>query len=90
MSKSSWMMGGGRMLVSTDKGHGQVVGSHIRLDGRVFGIHLTVDEVVVRRVPPVEKTWETVGTPRLLVIGPYLMGIQIAPGAVGSRLRGLH
>jgi hypothetical protein len=38
MSKSSWMMGGGRMETELDAGRGQVVGSRIRLSGRVSGI----------------------------------------------------
>ena len=76
MNESSWMMGGGRMSVETDEGNGQAVGSHIRLD-----------EVVTRREPPSHKVWETVGTPRLLVIGAYRMGVHIAPENGGSRLQ---
>lgn len=87
MSASSLMMGGGRMSVDVDETKGQAVGSHIRLSGRVFGMQLFLDEIVVRRDPPSIKVWETVGTPRLFVIGAYRMGIQITPAAGGSRLR---
>ena len=87
MSQSSWMMGGGRMGVELDAGKGQAVGSHIRLRGNVFGIPLFVDEVVRRRNPPSEKIWETVGTPRLLVIGSYRMGLDVKPANGKSRLR---
>jgi hypothetical protein len=87
MSESSWMMGGGRMSVEVDEARGQVVGSHIRLSGRVFGVSLHLDEVVTRRDPPTNKVWETVGVPRLLVIGAYSMGVQITPERGGSRLR---
>ena len=87
MSQSSWMMGGGRMLVDVDAAKGQAVGSHISLSGRVFGVRLFLDEVVTRRDPPTEKVWETAGTPRLLVIGSYRMGIDIRPESRGSRLR---
>ena len=31
--------------------------------------------------------WETVGAPRLLVIGAYSMGVQITPERAGSRFR---
>lgn len=44
MSQSSWMMGGGRMDVQADAGHGQAVGSHIRMSGKVLGIQLYLDE----------------------------------------------
>ena len=87
MSKSSWMMGGGRMSIDLDAPKGQAVGSHIRLSGIVFGIRLSLDEVVTRRRPPTDKVWETVGAPRLMVIGSYTMGIQVTPESDGSRLR---
>jgi hypothetical protein len=87
MNESSWMMGGGRMSVELDEAKGQAVGSHIRLSGRVFGVSLYLDEVVTRREPPTNKVWETVGAPRLLVVGAYSMGVQITPEQSGSRLR---
>ena len=86
MSESSWMMGGGRMRVELDGLAGRAVGSHIRLSGKVFGISLSLDEVVTHRDPPTKKVWETVGTPRLLVIGSYRMGIEISPAHQGCRL----
>jgi hypothetical protein len=87
MSESSWMMGGGRMTIELDEGKGQAVGSHIQLRGRVFGIRLFLDEVITRRNPPSEKTWETVGTPHLLVMGSYRMGFQITSDTDASCLR---
>ena len=79
MNKSSWMMGGGKMDVSVDVGHGQKVGSHIRLSGKAFGIKLYLDEVITHYEPPFTKTWETVGIPKLLIIGSYRMSISIKP-----------
>jgi hypothetical protein len=87
MSKSSWMMGAGRMSVNVDEAKGQAVGSHIRLTGRVLGIRVYLDEVVTRRERPTVKIWRTVGAPRLLVIGTYAMGVHVAPAIGGSRLR---
>ena len=87
MSKSSWMMGGGRMLTELDAGRGQIVGSRIRLSGKVFGLELSVEEIVTERVPPQSKAWETTGSPRLLVIEHYRMGFEIAPQENGSLLR---
>jgi hypothetical protein len=87
MSQSSWMMGGGRMVIVLDKAKGQAVGSHIGLSGTVLGVRLSLDEVVTRRSPPTDKVWETVGVPRLLVIGAYTMGVHITPDNGGSRLR---
>ena len=87
MSQSSWRMGGGRMKTILDEGRGQTVGSHIRVSGRVFGLELSLDEVVTERERPIRKVWETVGSPRLLVIGPYRMGFQLTPRGSGSLLR---
>ena len=74
------------MSIDIDAGRGQRIGSHIRMAGRVLGIPLSLDEVVVEREPSFRKAWETIGEPRLLVIGPYRMGFTVQPDASGSRL----
>jgi hypothetical protein len=87
MSQSSWMMAGSRMEFVFDGAEGRAIGSKIGLRGKVLGIPLSVDETVVERTPPMRKSWETIGTPKLLVIGPYRMGFEIAPQGGTSRLR---
>ena len=86
MSKSSWRTGGGHMTTSVDEGLGQRVGSHIRMSGRLLGIELSLDEVVTQRDPPTRKVWETVGSPRLLVIASYRMGFEAASHGGDTRL----
>lgn len=86
MEKPSLMMAGATMRVETDALKGQAVGSVIRVTGRVLGVNLAVEEVVTDRVPPLRKTWETRGEPRLLVIGSYRMGFTISPEGDRSRL----
>ena len=81
------MMGGGRMTVELDEGRGQRVGSRIRLAGRAFGIELSVEEVVTEYRPPHSKTWETVGSPKLLVVERYRMGFELQPLGEQSQLR---
>lgn len=80
------MMGGGRMEIELDAGRGQSVGSRIRLSGRVFGLELSLEEIVIERVPPQRKVWQTTGSPRILVIGQYRMGFEISSQANGSLL----
>lgn len=87
MGQPSWKMGGGNMEITMDADAGQRVGSRIRLAGRVLGMALWVDEIVVVREPPRQKVWETTGSPRLLVIGHYRMGFTVAPHGTGSQLR---
>jgi hypothetical protein len=86
MEKPSLMTAGSSMRFETDAAGGQTVGSQIRMSGRVLGIRLALDEVVIHREPPNRKTWETVDEPRLLVIGAYRMGFVISPSPSGSRL----
>lgn len=87
MSKSSWMMAGGRMDIQTDDGRGQRLGSRISIAGSVLGIRVAVDEIVVERSPPSTKIWQTIGAPRLLVIGHYRMGFEITRVEDSSRLQ---
>lgn len=86
MDSSSLMMAGSSMHIEVDEHGGRSVGSRIRLAGRVLGLRLSVEEVVTERTPPWRKAWETVGTPRLLVIGPYRMGFAVATEAVATRV----
>ena len=87
MSKSSWMMAGSSMGMELDAAMGRAKGSHIQLRGRVLGSPIHVEEVVTEHEPPLRKVWETIGTPNLLVIGPYKMGCAITPQAASSQLR---
>ena len=87
MTRSSWMMGGGRMDVQLDAARGRRLGSHIRMSGRAFSFELSLEEVVNEYDPPRRKAWETVGEPRLLIIGRYRMGFDISPKSGGSNLR---
>jgi hypothetical protein len=86
MSESSWMTGGGSMQVEVDAARGQKIGSWIRLSGKILGVTLAVEEIVTERTPPRRKVWETTGVPRLLVIGRYRMGFEIAPREAGSHV----
>ena len=77
MEKRSWKMAWGRMGTTLDAQGGRAVGSRIVVEGRVLGIRLFLQEVVTVRRPPSAKAWETTGTPRLLVIGPYRMQFTV-------------
>jgi hypothetical protein len=86
MGEPSWRTGGGRLETLIDEGRGQKVGSRIRLSGRVFGVELLVEEIVVERDPPRSKVWATTGAPKLLVIGHYRMGFELSAYEGGSLL----
>ena len=86
MNSSSWMMGGGRMYTQIDADHGQKVGSHIRMSGKILGMNFFLDEVVTQYEPPYLKIWKTVGDLKLLIIGHYQMGFKIEEEKNKSRL----
>lgn len=86
MGTSSIMMMGSSMQTSFDAGLGRTVGSHVRMSGKIFGYSLFLDEVVREREPPRHKEWETVGTPRLLVIRGYRLGFDVATTGKSARL----
>ena len=87
MSQSSWMMAGAHMNIELDAAQGHALGSKIRLSGRVLGIPLVVEEAVTDYAPPLRKSWLTTDEPKLLVIGHYRMGFEIAPQGNVSQLR---
>lgn len=87
MNQRSLMMAGGSMRTETDERRGQAVGSVIRMSGRFLGLALWLEEVVIERIAPRRKVWETRGTPRLLVIGSYCMGFELSAESPGTQVR---
>jgi hypothetical protein len=85
MEGSSPMMAGSAMTITTDERGGRAVGSRVRMQGRVFGLTLSLEQVVTERRPPAAKTWQTIDT-RLLVIGQYRLGFRVEPQPAGVRL----
>lgn len=86
MMQSEGMMAGSAMHFEFDAARGRTIGSEIRMRGKVLGISLAVRETVTERVPPYRKAWETEPNPRLLVVGRYRMGFEIAAEGHRSRL----
>ncbi len=87
MGESSMMLLGSRMLIDVDTGGGRVIGSKIRMHGRMLGIRLALEEVITKRQVPAMKVWETIGTPKLLVISHYRMGFELTRNGASSRVR---
>ena len=87
MDESSMMMMGSRMSMAVDAGGGSVIGSKISMHGSVMGIPVSLEEVVTERQPPCMKLWQTIGTPKLLVMAHYRMGFELTPQGESSLLR---
>lgn len=86
MEKSSVMTMGSKMRITTDSLDGRAIGSRVRMDGKMLGITLSLEEVITERQPPFKKAWQTVKA-RLLVIGQYEIGFVLSPTGDGSLLR---
>lgn len=87
MGESSMMMMGSRMSIDVDPDGGHVVGSKIRMDGRMMGIALSLEEAITERKVPIRKVWETLGSPKLLIIAHYRMGFELTPKGESSQVR---
>jgi hypothetical protein len=86
MRQASPMMLGSAMQIETDAAHGRSVGSRVRMHGKIFGLKVALEEVVVEREPPFRKAWETVNA-RLVVIGRYRLGFELQPQGSACALR---
>src|SRR6476469_6363826 len=86
MMHSSGMMAGSRMRYEFDGARGRAEHAVVHLRGAVLGFALTIDEEVIERTPPVTKTWQTIGTPRMLVLDAYRMGYVLEPRGSASCL----
>ena len=87
MGESSMMMAGSRMSIDVDADGGHVIGSKIRMQGRMMGIALSLEEVITERQVPSRKVWETIGTPNLVVMAHYRMGFELTPRDDASMVR---
>ena len=87
MGESSAMMLGSRMSINVDAGGGRVIGSKVRMQSRMLGIRLSLEEVITKRQLPAMKVWETIGTPKLLVIWHYRMGFGPTRNGASSLVR---
>lgn len=87
MGESSMMMMGSRMSIDVDAHDGRVVGSKIRMHGRMMGIPLSLEEVITERQVPSRKVWETIGAPKLLIIAHYRMGFELTRKGDASQVR---
>ena len=55
MQKSSGMMMGSKMTIEMDAGDGRVLGSKVRMYGKMMGMALSLEEVVTERKPPLQR-----------------------------------
>lgn len=64
------------MELELDESRGRRVGSRIRVAGRVFGVRLSLEEIVIERTPPHRKVWETTVSTQAVGHGPLPNGFR--------------
>jgi hypothetical protein len=87
MMRSSWMMAGSSMRYEFDEARGRTVGARIWLRGAFLGAPLEIEQQVTERVPPLSKSWQTTGQPRMLILKAYRMGFALSSKAGRCALR---
>ena len=87
MGESSMMMPGSSMSIDVDAGGGRMIGSKVRMQGRMPGLRLSPEKVITEREAPAMKVWETIGTPKLLGISHYRMGFELTRNGASSLVR---
>ena len=55
------------------------VGATYRYSGSMMGLVIDFSETVTKYVLGREKTWRTIGTPQLLIVERYEMGVVVEP-----------
>ena len=84
MTQSSIMMMGSKLeLKFITKSH-TGLGTRYRWTGKMMGIRMDFTVEVTKWVPGREKTWETIGNPRLIIYSWYQMHLLLTNDAGGT------
>ena len=79
------MMMGGKMEMERLPGPEKGVGAGFRWTGRVLGFSLDFTETVTLWKENEKKVWETIGSPKLIILGWYRMRLVTEARGNGTR-----
>lgn len=83
--ESSMPMMGSRLeleVIDDKKGSGAAY----RLKGSVMGMVIDIEETVTKWIENKEKTWQTIGKPKMIVMSDYTMHLLLTPTERGTRV----
>lgn len=88
MTQSSMMMMGSKLDLKFLTEHHTGLGTKYQWTGRMMGFKMDFTVEVTRWVPGEEKTWETIGTPQLIIYSWYRMHLLLTqfPGGTSAEL----
>lgn len=84
MSERSMMMMGSKLELERLPGPEKGEGATFRWSGKVLGLPVNFTETVTRWKKNEEKVWETVGEPRMIILGWYRMRLTTEPKKSGT------
>ena len=85
MSGRSMPLMGGRLALETiDDREG--VGATYRWKGSAMGMAIDITETVTKWIKDREKTWQTVGRSKMIVMSDYVMHLLLTPTDGGTRV----
>lgn len=87
MTKSPMPMMGGKMKIEFLSAHKTGVNARYRCTGKVLWMPLDFTVVVTEWVNGREKSWETTGTPRLIIMSWFKIDLVVAGNDLRSRAR---
>jgi hypothetical protein len=85
MTKSSMPMMGGKLKLDFLTPHHTGLGSQYRWTGNVMWMMMDFTVEVTKWIHNVEKTWETVGDPKVIIYSWYRMHLKIEKAANGTK-----
>ena len=80
--RSMPMMGSRLILEVIDDKKG--VGATYRWKGSIMGMIIDIEETVTKWVRDREKTWQTIGKPKMIVMSDYTMHLLLTPTEGGT------
>ena len=84
MSENSMMMMGSKLILEQLSGPLQGVGATFHWYGKVMGMSIDITETVTKWTENHEKIWETIGTPKIILLGWYRMILKTEPAKEGT------
>ncbi len=85
MSRDSRAMMGSHLDLEMLSENTSGPGASYRWKGKVMGMTIDFTMVVTKWIKDIERVWETIGEPKVIVIGKYSMFLKLAP-ADGSTM----
>jgi hypothetical protein len=84
MSESSAMMMGSKLTLEHLPGPESGAGAKYRWFGKMMGLPLDFTVEVTKWIKNEEKTWETIGAPKMIILGWYRMRLMTEPDNAGG------